>query len=172
MNSVTVSDVTAGWKARSERPGDALISLRRAVISELAAGRPASSDAIAALSGLPEAEVRSQVQRWAKMGGVDLDADGNVTANSGLSLNPTPHRFTVNGQELYAWCSLDTFFLPAYVGATATVESHCAVTGDPIRLTISPDGVESAEPASTHISAIIPGVAEGGYQDGTFRDRW
>ncbi len=41
----------------------------------------------------------------------------------GLTLRPTPHRFTVDGEELYTWCALDTLIFPALLDRPARVES-------------------------------------------------
>jgi hypothetical protein len=68
-------------------------------------------------------------------------------------------RFAVNGRTLYASCALDTIFLPGLLGETAEVESTCPVTGEAIRLTITPDGVTQYSPAGTVLSIAVPGVS-------------
>jgi alkylmercury lyase len=76
-----------------------------------------------------------------------------------LTLNPSPHRFRVNGNELYAWCALDTIFLPGLLGETAEVESPDPITGETIRLTIAPDGVRDYRPTNAVLSIAVPGVS-------------
>src|SRR6266436_6504449 len=62
----------------------------------------------------------------------------------------------VDGRELYAWCAWDTLFLPALLGTSVEVESSCRVTGAPVRLMVTPRGVESAEPAGLSVSFLLP----------------
>ncbi|NIR52521.1 hypothetical protein GWO43_28410 [candidate division KSB1 bacterium] len=58
------------------------------------------------------------------------------------------HRFQVNGTTLYTWCAWDTVFIPALIQKTAEVESKCALSGDKIRPTITPDGITQTGPDS------------------------
>jgi alkylmercury lyase len=85
----------------------------------------------------------------------ERDAYNNVVGIMGLSLNDTPHRFYVNGTRLSAWCAEDTFFLPAVLDRTATVESKSPVTGERVSLTVSPQGVEEVDPADAVVSMVI-----------------
>ncbi len=87
--------------------------------------------------------------------GMQLDADGNVVG-AALIARPTPHRLRVQGRDLYAWCSLDTLFLPGLLDEAAEVRSTCPVSGEEIRLTITPDGVEAYSPESTVLSVVDP----------------
>ena len=82
----------------------------------------------------------------------ERDASDNITGVMGLSLNDHPHQFTVDGVGLKTWCAGDTLFLPAMLGRTADVESASPVTGDPIRLTVSPDGIVSTDPVGLALS--------------------
>ena len=67
----------------------------------------------------------------------------------------------LDGSELYAWCALDTLFLPDLMGRSADVESTCPVTGQEIQLTVAPDHIESSNPDGIVVSIIIPGEADG-----------
>jgi len=58
--------------------------------------------------------------------------------------------------ELHTWCAWDTLFLPELLGRTARVESACETSGQPVRLTVSPAAVESAEPAAPFVSFVAP----------------
>jgi alkylmercury lyase len=82
----------------------------------------------------------------------ERDASDNLVGVMGLSLNDHPHRFTVDGVALRTWCAGDTLFLPAMLGRTAEVESASPLTGDLIRLTVSPDGIVRSDPAGAAIS--------------------
>jgi alkylmercury lyase len=90
--------------------------------------------------------------------GLEFDGDGNLVG-AALTLRPSPHRFRVAGRDLFAWCSLDTLFLPGLLEETAEVESACPVTGVPIRLRVTPDRVEAYSPATTVLSIVLPGIS-------------
>lgn len=85
----------------------------------------------------------------------EYDEAGRIVGH-GLTLRPTPHRFTVDGQELYTWCALDTLMFPTLLRRRARVESTSAGSGQPISLTVEPDGITSVEPATTVVSVINP----------------
>ena len=51
---------------------------------------------------------------------------------------------------------LDYVLFPALLGASVEVESSCRATGAPVRLTVTPRGVESAEPAGLSVSFLLP----------------
>jgi alkylmercury lyase len=68
---------------------------------------------------------------------------------------------------LYAWCALDTLFLPAYLGKPARVTSTCPATNTLISLTVTPDGVETCDPPQTVLSVITTQHCTSGLE-GTF----
>ena len=93
--------------------------------------------------------------------GVFSDARQQVVSYWGLALPDayaSPHRFTVGGRTLSAWCAWDTLFLPQLVGSTAEVES-AAPGGGTVRLTVTPERVEHVEPVGAQMSFIIPDCA-------------
>ena len=52
--------------------------------------------------------------------------------------------------------------IPAVVGKTAEVTSHCPISSTEIRLTVTPDEVTSLDPASAVISFLVPGTSPEG----------
>jgi alkylmercury lyase len=90
--------------------------------------------------------------------GMQFDRTGRIVG-AALSTQESAHKVHVRGKNLYAWCALDTLFIPGLLGETADVESVCAVSGDPIRLRVSPDYVESCEPPDAWVSVFLPGDA-------------
>jgi alkylmercury lyase len=123
-----------------------------ALIRQLAVGQPVSAARLAAEVALEERAVVAVLQQ---MSDVDYDGAGNVVG-FGLSLVPTAHQFTINGQSLYTWCALDTFLYTALLGLPTRVLSHCPVTACPITLTMTPEGIVELSPASSVISIVIP----------------
>ncbi len=119
----------------------------------LAAAEPVSPEQIARRAGLPIDQVNAVLKNWP---GVFLDANRQVVGFWGLSLQETAHRFEVNGKTLYGWCAWDTLFIPALIGSAAKITSSCPVTGKEIRLTVSPEGVESVSPEQLVVSFLLP----------------
>src|SRR6266566_884293 len=121
---------------------------------EIARGDPVSPqrvEQIASALDLPQQTAHEVLDKMC-----ERDGDGNVVGIAGLSQNQHPHRFTVNGIRLATWCAWDALFLPVMLQQTALVTSRCPVTGETIRLTITPEGVTSKHPESATISIVIP----------------
>jgi len=139
-------------------PGCDDAPLALAVLRELANGTPV------AVSSLPDGAQRG-LARWPN---VRYDEAGRVVAFSGLSLEPTGHRFAVGGRQLYTWCAWDTLFLPAMLGQSADIASTCAVTGSEVRLTVDPDGVRHSDPRPLWLSFPAPSTTSTADITGTF----
>ena len=85
----------------------------------------------------------------------ERDAADQIVGAMGLSLSEPPHRLSVAGVSLSAWCALDTLFLPALLGQTVTIESPSPVTHQPIRLRVSPTRVEEVNPEAAVVSFVL-----------------
>ncbi len=88
--------------------------------------------------------------------GMQSDDEGNIIG-AALTTQASPHKVHVGGTDLYAWCALDTLFIPGLLGETADVESVFPVGGGSVRLRVSPDCVESCEPPDAWVSVFLPG---------------
>jgi alkylmercury lyase len=86
----------------------------------------------------------------------DRAPDQSFVSFIGLSINPTGHQFKIGAQTLYTWCVFDALFLPAILGQPAILATECPATGQRIKITINPDGVESASPPQPVMSIIVP----------------
>lgn len=120
----------------------------------LAKGNPVSVGQIASTLHLSHDDVTSTL---GKLRNVEFDLDGNIVG-AGITLNPTRHRFQVNGRMLFTWCAMDTLIFPVILNQTAHVVSTCPTTGVTIRLTVAPGGVERLEPTSAVVS--LPKLSE------------
>jgi len=118
----------------------------------LALGEPVEITTLAAETNLSVGDVRAHL---AAVPDTEFDEAGRIVGH-GLTLRPTPHQFTVEGQELYTWCALDTLMFPTLLGRAARVESVSAASGLPIRLTVEPNGVSSVQPSTAVVSVINP----------------
>jgi len=158
LQTPTAEDVIQAWSSQNDGvPREQIafsVRLQIQAIRALAEGHPVSAQRLSADLGLPVEQVEAIIRQLGSTG-VEVDSEGRLVGVV-LTLNPTPHRFRVKGNDLYAWCALDTLFLPAYLEETAQVESMCPVTGEVIHLTITPTGVASYSPGSTVISIIDP----------------
>ncbi|WP_149829083.1 organomercurial lyase MerB [Streptomyces tailanensis] len=118
----------------------------------LATGEPVTIALLAARADRTEDEIRTAL---AGMPDTEYDAAGRIIG-FGLTFNPTPHRYETNGRTFYTWCALDTLAFPAVLGHTAHVTSPCRATGEPVRLTVTPDGPRDVEPATAVVSLVAP----------------
>ncbi len=94
-------------------------------------------------------------ETFQRMPDIERDEIGQVVG-WGLSLQPTPHQFRVNGHTLYTWCALDALTYPILLEQTAQVESICPITRTPIRLRVGPEGMSALDPATAMVSLTIP----------------
>ena len=127
--------------------------LSLALYRELARGTPVSPSSLADRVGMPAEMVVRQLRNWP---GVYYDGEQRVVGFWGLTIAPMAHRLRVEGREVYAWCAWDALFLPALLGTSVEVESSCRATGAPVRLTVTPRGVESSESAGLSVSFLLP----------------
>ncbi|KUL42559.1 organomercurial lyase MerB [Streptomyces regalis] len=126
--------------------------LLRLVQTLLVSGGPVTLDQLAAWANRPVAEIHEAL---AAMPDTEYDAEGRIIGY-GLTFTPTPHRYETGGHTFYAWCALDTLVFPAILGHTAQVTSPCRATGEPVRLTATPDGPTEVEPATAVVSLVTP----------------
>jgi len=129
--------------------------LARVVYRLLATGQPAPIAAIAAESRWAVGDVEASLDTSPA---VSRDDDGAVVGFWGLAAEPvTGHRMDFDGiGTAWTWCSYDTLFIAHLLGVTARVSSRCPITGDPVRLTVSPDGVSDLDPADAVVSLLNP----------------
>jgi len=143
--AATVADILLG---RDQATGK---NLMRTAVRLLARGRPITVTELTAAAGVELDDLRNAPAGHE----IEYDEEHRIVG-WGLTLNPTPHTYTVDGQHLYAWCAADTLLFPAILGRPARIESRCPTTDTVIRLTVDPQaGVSDLSPATAVIS--IPG---------------
>jgi len=119
----------------------------------VAEGEPVSPDRVAQHLDLSTNLVREVFDSWPA---VYFNDEKRVIGFLGLALQETPHRFKVDGRQLYTWCAWDSLFIPELLGKTAEVESTCPISGEIISLTVSPTRVENVSPKSAKVSFLNP----------------
>ncbi len=133
---------------RSEDFTDVFVVLLRA----LTKGTPVSPATLSATLGWPPGQMATALKHAVD---TEWDEDGNVVGY-GLTLRETAHAFEVDGRRLYTWCAFDTLFFPALIDRTAHVVSHCAATGVPVSLTVTPEEIRDVKPAGAAVSLLCP----------------
>ncbi len=127
-----------------------IIALLRLIVE----GRPVPLNQVEQIA--VEQGVSSEVANSVIRQMCERDRDGSIVGLMGLSQNHHAHAFHVNGRRLATWCAWDALFLPSLLRMTAEVESRCPATREKIRLTVTPERVETYSPPSTTLSIIIP----------------
>lgn len=135
--------VVESWEAAPPSILKVVLSMLRL----LQHGKPVAPDELASATGL---EV-GVAEKLARRLGAEFDDEGNLVG-WGLTLVPTPHKYRANGHDLYAWCAADTISFPSILNHTALIESPDPISGEIVRLTVSPDGVEGLHPSSAVVS--------------------
>jgi alkylmercury lyase len=118
----------------------------------LADGEPVALEQLAAACGWPVEDVEAALSAQTS---AERDDHGRLVGLA-LTLRPTTHRFTVGARTLFAWCASDTLMIPVILGRPALVESTCPQTGQPIRIELTPDGVERVDPPDAVMTAVRP----------------
>ncbi len=113
---------------------------------------PTADDVADRLQADPR-RVQATVAEWP---GAYFDKQQRIEGFWGLSRAEMAHRVTVDGRTTYAWCAFDPLFILPVAGVTGMVTSTCPVTGQRIRLTVTPDGVRDLSPHDVVVSLLAP----------------
>lgn len=122
-------------------------------VQALAAAKPVAPQRLAEIWEMPQEQVQAILEQAVASGRAQVDEQGNLVG-AVLSFVPTQHRITLNGNQLYAWCAYDAIYVPGVVGTTARIASEDPISGDPIRLTITPAGVSEIRPESAVVTVV------------------
>ena len=119
----------------------------------LAEGEPVAIERLAAATGRPVDEIEAALGEQTS---AERDADGQLVG-LGLTLRPTPHRYVLDdGRAVFAWCASDALTFPIILGRPGVIESICGLTGQAIRVELTPDGVERVDPPGAVVTAVRP----------------
>jgi len=127
-----------------------------ALYRELARGKAVGADQLAGALGLSGAETRALLERDAIKAFIYPDAEGRVLGFGGLAAASMHHRLEVEGRSLWTWCAWDSLFIPEILGRPARVTSPDPQNREIVRLTVTPERIESVEPSDAVISFIRP----------------
>lgn len=145
-----------GYQGLSQQETDRRVHGLAALIRSIAKTGAVTADDFGRQTGLEADKANELFSGFAALG-MELDGSGNVIG-AALTTTPTPHRISFGGRKLFAWCALDTLFIPGFVGEVAEVESTCPVSSTNVRLIVAPGGVLSVDPPDAVLSVDLPGV--------------
>ncbi|GMT41413.1 MAG: alkylmercury (organomercurial) lyase MerB [bacterium] len=121
--------------------------------SLLSEGEAVTFEQLSDRAGMPLADAKTMLQYWP---GVLYDENHRIIGFWGIVVSETNHHFEVKGKTVYTWCAWDSLFIPELLNTTAHITSHCAFSGDEIKLTISPRGIDCFQPDQVMVSFLIP----------------
>ena len=125
------------------------------IYRQLAEGRPVTTEAIAQAVGIPAARVEAALNSWP---GVFRDGEGRVAGFWGLTITKLEpeYRLQIDGKASFAWCALDTLFIPPLMDKTVGVQATDPVTREQVSLVVDRDGVRELTPPGAVVSMVIP----------------
>lgn len=159
MTQMNIPTVAQYWKALDAALPTFSPEEQRAAVTlyrELAKGQPIDAAQLGKALGVAADEARSFLSRESFNAFVYPDGDGRVLGFGGLAAVPMHHRLEVDDRTLWTWCAWDSVFIPEILGKRAHVLSPDPETGEPVRLVVTPHGIESAEPESAVLSFLLP----------------
>jgi len=127
-----------------------------AIYRLMSSGAPAAPEAIAkAVGGMSVDGVNQRLNKWP---GVFRDDMGRVVGFWGHAIDKLEpeYRLVAAGNTTYAWCALDTLFIPGIIGNDVRVEASDPVSGEPVSLVVDRDGARGVTPAGALVSMVIP----------------
>jgi alkylmercury lyase len=100
----------------------------------LETGRPVEMTDWATAAGMNETALQDVLDRPNVAGRVELDTQGRLLGIAGLTIEPTHHEVTIDGEKRWTWCALDAVGILGALDATAAIRSTDPRTGDAIEI--------------------------------------
>ncbi len=146
---VSLADVAEAIKAAMPVLDETDQHIATAIYRLMSSGAPVEPAAIAKSAGGVSLEhVNERLNTWP---GVYRDDMGRVVGFWGHAIDKLDpeYRLVAAGQTTYAWCALDTLFIPSIIGSEVLVEAFDPVSGEPVALVVD-------RPAGALVSMVIP----------------
>lgn len=131
-------------KLRQQGLPTALKSMHHRILMSLVRqGRPPTEDELRQESGLED--IFAGLKELSRLDLVVLDKQSELPLGAyPVTTEPTPHRISVNGHNIFAMCALDAVSVAPMFGADVYIHSSCHVSHTPIALHMQ--GSEILEP--------------------------
>ena len=127
-----------------------------AVYRLMSKGEPVEATAVAeSVAGITVDSVNERLNSWP---GVFRDHSGRVVGFWGHAIDKLDpeYRLVADGNTTYAWCALDTLFIPGIIGKAVRVEASDPISGEAVSVVVDGDGVREVTPAGALVSMAIP----------------
>jgi alkylmercury lyase len=125
---------------------------------ELAKGSAVDAAQLGRALGVSPAESQALLRRDSINDFIYADDQGRVLGFGGLATASMHHQLEVDGRNLWTWCAWDSLFIPEILGRPARVTSPDPESSELVRLVVTPDGIEAAEPPNAVVSFVLPDV--------------
>lgn len=122
------------------------------LVNLLAEGQPVAIDRLAAAASWSVRDVEAALHQHPS---VEWDEEGRLVG-FGMTLRPTPHRFTFDGRTVFGWCASDALSFSVLLDTPGIVESTCPVSGQRMRVDVTPRAVLRVEPPDAVVSEVRP----------------
>ena len=153
---VSLADVAEAIKAALPVLDETDQHIATAVYRLMSSGAPVEPAAIVKAVGNVSLErVNERLNTWP---GVFRDDMGRLIGFWGHAIDKLEpeYRLVAAGNTTYAWCALDTLFIPPLMDKTVSVQATDPVTGEQISLVVDRDGVRELTPPGAVVSMVIP----------------
>ncbi len=153
---VSLSDLADAIKAAMPVLDEADQHIATAIHRLMSSGAPVEPAAIAeAAGGVSPERVNERLNTWP---GVFRDDMGRVIGFWGHAIDKLEpeYRLVAAGNTTYAWCALDTLFIPSIIGKEVRVEASDPLSGEPVSLVVDREGAHDVTPAGALVSMVIP----------------
>jgi alkylmercury lyase len=115
-----------------------------AVYQLMSRGQPVEATAVAkTVGGVSVDQVNERLDSWP---GVFRDDSGRVVGFWGHAIDKLDpeYRLLADGNTTYAWCALDTLFIPGIIGKVVRVEASDPISGEAVSVVVDGDGVRKS----------------------------
>ncbi|HLQ15991.1 MAG TPA: organomercurial lyase [Candidatus Eisenbacteria bacterium] len=153
---VSLADVAEAIKAVMPVLDETDQRIATAIYRLIGSGAPVGPAAIVkAAGGVSMERVDERLNAWP---GVFRDDMGRVVGYWGHAIDKLEpeYRLVAGHNTTYAWCALDTLFIPGIIGNQVRVEASDPVSGEPVSLVVDRDGARDVTPAGALVSMVIP----------------
>lgn len=158
MLNLSLEQIIESW--RNDKQAEftpEFVAVYQQILQSIASGHPLPINAILNTPPLSKDSI-SAVLETLKNNGAGINAKDEIDSYI-LSITPTPIQFNVNNNDLFAWCALDSLFLPGLLDAEAEIKAICPATQTPITIEISPTKILSSSSQGVHLSVMVPGYS-------------
>jgi mercuric reductase len=102
------------------------------LLSFVEQGRALAGSELSSMLG--QSDVKDLLSHLSENDLVVLDKQGEVTGAYPFTMKETAHKLKVNGHTVHAMCALDALAVSSMFGLDVSIDSRCAISGEPIYL--------------------------------------